>query len=266
MQSRLEMNHQKKTSSTARGANNTIETDEKMRTIDVCLSPDLMHLFKVSDRTVVVVDILRATSCMTTAFAFGISQITPVAKLEDCLALKSAGTFTAGERDGKKVDGFDLGNSPFEYMQPHLKGKSIAFTTTNGTQAIVKSLGAKEIVIGSFLNLKSVISHLQKQEDNILVVCSGWKGKVNLEDSLFAGAVVELMKETVQPECDAPLMAQHLYNIARNDMEGFLQDSSHVKRLARLGIQKDIAFCLTHDQYDVLPVLKDGVLVNELMS
>ena len=107
-----------------------------MKTVDVCLSPDLMHLYDVRDKTVVIIDILRATSCMTTAFAHGINSITPFAKLEDCIAMKAKGYFTAGERDGKKVDGFDLGNSPFEYMEEKLKGKKIAFTTTNGTQAI----------------------------------------------------------------------------------------------------------------------------------
>src|SRR5687767_12680623 len=116
-----------------------------MRTIDVCLSPDLMHLYPVKDQAIVVVDILRATSCMTTAFAHGIASITPFAQLNDCLAAKANNFFTAGERDGKKVEGFDLGNSPFEYMEPELQGKNIAFTTTNGTQAIVKSLGAQEI-------------------------------------------------------------------------------------------------------------------------
>src|SRR5688500_6483172 len=130
-----------------------------MRTIDVCLSPDLMHLYKVPEHSVVIVDILRATSCMTTAFAFGIDSIAPFAQLEDCLAMKSKGYYTAGERDGKKVEGFDLGNSPFEYQSKHLKGQKIAFTTTNGTQAIVKSLGAKEVIIGSFLNLSSVAEH-----------------------------------------------------------------------------------------------------------
>src|SRR5688572_15158137 len=111
------------------------------RTIDVCLSPDLMHLYSVKDHAVVVVDILRATSCMTTALAHDIAAIATFAKLEDCLEMKGKGFFTAGERDGKKVDGFDLGNSPFEYMDPALKGKKIAFTTTNGTQAIAKSVG-----------------------------------------------------------------------------------------------------------------------------
>jgi 2-phosphosulfolactate phosphatase len=231
-----------------------------MRKIDVCLSPDLMHLYKVSDRTVVVVDILRATSCMTTALAHGIRCITPVAKLEECLALKSPSCYTAGERDGKKVDGFDLGNSPFEYMEHHLMGKEIAFTTTNGTQAIAKSIGADEILIGSFLNLSALTNYLQRITNDVLVVCAGWKGKFNLEDTLFAGAVVELLRDVLHPECDAPLAAQHLYVQARSNMVDFLKNSSHVQRLARLGIEKDIEFCLTPDQYNVVPVLRLGKL------
>jgi 2-phosphosulfolactate phosphatase len=231
------------------------------RSIDVCLSPDLMHLYKVEDRTVVVVDILRATSCMTTALAHGIASIIPVASLEEGLALKSDEVYTAGERDGKKVDGFDLGNSPFEYMQEHLHGKSVAFTTTNGTQAIVKSLGAREIVIGSFLNLSAVVSHLRESANNILVVCAGWKGKFNLEDTLFAGALVELLADRVAPECDAPLAARSLYKAAKNNMADFLKNSSHVQRLARLGIEKDVVFCLTADIYNVVPVLQNGTLV-----
>lgn len=232
-----------------------------MKTIDVCLSPDLMHLYTVHDRTVVVVDILRATSCMTTAFAHDIESITPFAKLEDCLSMKPKGYFTAGERDGKKVDGFDLGNSPFEYMDPALKGKKIAFTTTNGTQAIAKSEGAREIIIGSFLNLSAVADYLLHGENSVLVVCAGWKGKVNLEDTLFAGALVELLKEHIEPDCDAPLAAQHLYNQAKSNMVYFLKNSSHVKRLAKLNIHKDIEFCLTPDQYPLVPKLRDKVLV-----
>ena len=232
-----------------------------MKTIDVCVSPELMHLYTVSDRTVVVVDILRATSCMTTAFAHGIASITPFAKMEDCLAMKAKGYFTAGERDGKKVDGFDFGNSPFEYMDEKLKGQKIAFTTTNGTQAIAKSAGAREIIIGSFLNLSAITNYLSQTPDNILVVCAGWKGKVNLEDTLFAGAVVELLKDQFQPECDAPVAAQHLYNQAKHDLVDYLKDSSHVRRLAKLNIFKDIEYCLTPDQYSVVPVLKEGALV-----
>lgn len=225
-----------------------------MKKIDVCLSPDLMHLYKTDDRTVVVVDILRATSCMTTAFAFGIESITPFASLEDCRAMKSLGYFTTGERDGKRVEGFDLGNSPFEYMDEKLKGKKIAFTTTNGTQAIAKSIGAKEIVIGSFLNLTAISKHIRAGNDDVLIVCAGWKGRFNLEDTLFAGALIESLKDHVQLECDAPQASLHIYDIAKSNMFEFLKNASHVKRLTNLNILEDIKFCLTVDKYDVVPI------------
>ena len=231
-----------------------------MKSIDVCLSPELMHLYNVKDRTVVVVDILRATSCMVTAFAHGVGSITPLSDLEKCRLMKTKGYVTSGERDGKKVEGFDKGNSPFEYMGEQVKGMRIAFTTTNGTQAIEKSREAKEIVVGSFLNLSAVARHLLFTENNILVVCAGWKGKVNLEDTLFAGALVDKLKDYLDPDCDAPVAAQHLYNLAKGDMVSFLSNSSHVRRLNRLNIHKDIEFCLTTDLYNVLPRLRDGVL------
>jgi 2-phosphosulfolactate phosphatase len=232
----------------------------KIKSIDVCLSPDLMHLYDLTSRSVVVVDILRATSCMTTAFAHGIKSITPFAALDACKLMKMDDFFIAGERNGEKVDGFDLGNSPFEYMHKNLKGKKIAFTTTNGTQAIDKSAGAKEIIIGSFLNLTAVANHLKNGTNDILIVCAGWKGKVNLEDTLFAGALVEKLGDAVKPECDAPLMALHLYRQAKSNMTDFLKDSSHVQRLNRLNIHNDIEFCLDVDQYDLVPILKDGVI------
>lgn len=231
-----------------------------MKKIDVCLSPELIHLYPIHNYSVVVVDILRATSCMTTAFAYGVSSITPFASLDDCKTMKAEGYFTAGERNGEKVAGFDLGNSPFEYMDENLKGKKIAFTTTNGTQAIEKSKGAKEILIGSFLNLEAVVNYLKNSNQNVLVVCAGWKGKVNLEDTLLAGALVEHLKASHEPECDAPLAAAQLYNLAKNGMVNFLKNSSHVKRLNRLNIHKDIEFCLTPNQYSVLPRLIDGDL------
>jgi len=219
-----------------------------------------MHLYDVKDRTVVVVDILRATSCMVTAFAHGVECIHPFADLSACKAMKAKGFITSGERDGKKVDGFDRGNSPFEYMGEDVRDKKIAFTTTNGTQAIEKALGAKKIIIGSFLNLSSVIKYLLFGDNNVLIICAGWKGKVNLEDTLFAGAIVEKLRNHIEPDCDAPLAAQYLYNLAKDDMMGFLSNSSHVKRLQRLNIQKDIEFCLTPDQYSIVPVMKDGKL------
>jgi 2-phosphosulfolactate phosphatase len=232
-----------------------------MKTIDVCLSPELMHLYPVQDKTVVVVDILRATSCMVTAFAHGAESITPFANLDACREMKLKGYITSGERDGKKVEGFDKGNSPFEYMSDEIQGLKIAFTTTNGTMAIEKSKGAKEVIVGSFLNLNAVAKYLLFNENNVLVVCAGWKGRVNLEDTLFAGALVEKLKDYLGPDCDAPLAARHLYNIAKSDLSKFLSESSHVKRLNKLNIHEDFEFCLSIDKYNHLPRLKNGVLV-----
>lgn len=207
-----------------------------------------------------VVDILRATSSMTTAFAHGIDSIYPVAKLDDCRLMKAKGYLIAGEREGEKVPDFDLGNSPFEYMAENLKGKRIAFTTTNGTQAIAKSIGAKEIIIGAFLNLSAVVEHLIASNNDILIVCAGWKGKVNLEDTVFAGALAEKLKDRFSDACDAPLMARHLYNAAKVNLAKFLSESSHVRRLNKLNIHEDMEFCLTTDKFSVVPVLTNGVL------
>lgn len=219
-----------------------------------------MHLYSVEGKSVVAVDILRATSTMVTAFAHGVDSIYPVAKLEECRAMKAKGCLIAGEREGEKVADFDLGNSPFEYMAENLKGKQIAFTTTNGTQAIAKSIGAKEIIIGAFLNLSTVAAHLIESNNDILIVCAGWKGKVNLEDTVFAGALVDKLKDQFTLSCDAPLAAQHLYNCAKGDMVKFLSESSHVRRLNKLNVHEDMEFCLTIDKYYIVPVLQGNVL------
>ncbi len=196
---------------------------------------------------------------MVTAFAHGVDSIMPFADLEECRAMSKQGYITSGERNGEKVEGFDKGNSPFEYMD--LRGKKIAFTTTNGTQAIHKSTGAKEVVIGAFLNLSAVAKHVLDHQNNILVVCAGWKGRVNLEDTLFAGALVEKIKTEVKIEDDSALMAQHAYVLAKADMLSFLKPASHIQRLHRLGIQEDIKYCLTEDKYTIVPRLKDKSLL-----
>jgi 2-phosphosulfolactate phosphatase len=239
-----------------------LDTNKRMKRIDVCLSPEMVHLHKTEGKVVVVIDILRATSCMTTALANGVESITAVASLDECTALGAQGYMTAAERDGKKVEGFDLGNSPFSYQDDAVKGKKIVVTTTNGTQAIVKSVGAKEILVGSFLNFTSIVEYLRNQSSDVLMHCAGWKGKMNLEDTLFAGAVVDALKGEFSHDEDSVLTALNLYYSAKLDMMGFLMNSSHVRRLQGLGITKDIEFCLTKDVYDVLPIMRDGKLVS----
>lgn len=232
-----------------------------MKTFDICLTPALLPLFDLKGKVVVVADILRATSCMVTALAHGVASITPVATLEECAAFKAQGYLTCAERDGLQAEGFDLGNSPFGFMHPDLQGRHVAMTTTNGTYAITHSQQAHQIIIGSFLNLSAVIEFLLTQEHSVVLVCAGWKGMVNAEDTLFAGAVAAQLKDDFAFVTDTPMMAELLYNQAVNDMMSFLSRSSHVRRLNNLDIYKDIAFCLNVDEYHVIPVLQDGRLV-----
>ncbi|HYG39880.1 MAG TPA: 2-phosphosulfolactate phosphatase [Cytophagales bacterium] len=232
-----------------------------MKKIDVCLSPELLHLYSLEDQTVVIVDILRATSCMVTGIAHGVESLIPVATIEECKFHQCNGLIAAAEREGKKIDGFEIDNSPFSYMNPELKGKTIAMTTTNGTLAITKSLGAREILIGAFLNISALVKHLAAQQNDVLVVCAGWKGKVNLEDTLFAGALVHKLKNHLKYACDAPLLAETAYLSARENIFEYLKSSSHFNRLKKLNVMKDIEFCLKSDVYEVIPVLKESKLV-----
>jgi 2-phosphosulfolactate phosphatase len=233
-----------------------------MKNIDVCLSPDLLHLHKINNSIVVVTDIFRATSCMVTGFAYGVKSIIPVATVEECKNLQNAGYVAAAERDAQKVEGFDLDNSPFSYMDERLIGGKIAMTTTNGTLSISKAkTDAVKVIVGAFLNLAAVVNHLKNQPYDVLVLCAGWKGRPNIEDTLFAGAVVEALKDEYFVSEDSAILAMRTYLQAKDDMLGYLANSSHIRRLQGLGINKDISYCLQHDLYDVLPVLRGNELV-----
>lgn len=231
-----------------------------MKTIDVCLTPELLHLYNVQNKAVVVVDILRATSCMVTALASGADHIVPVASLDECRKMKAQGYILSGEREGVKVEDFDKGNSPFEYLDG-VTGTKIAFTTTNGTQAIEKSKAAPVLVVGAFLNLSAVADFLHEQHHSILIVCAGWKGRYSLEDTLFAGALVEKAQRFASLDCDAGLSAWHLYREAKKDLPGYLEQSSHVRRLNRLNIFQDLGFCVSIDRFSCVPVLENSQLV-----
>lgn len=233
-----------------------------MKSIDVCLTPELLHLHKIDNSIVVVTDIFRATSCMVTGLAYGVGSITPVATVEECYELQQKGYIAAAERNAMKVEGFDLDNSPFSYMDEDLVGANIAMTTTNGTLSITKAKSsAVKVLVGAFLNLGAIVNHLQSQPYDVLVLCAGWKGRVNLEDTLFAGALVEALKDEYIIAEDSALMAVRAYQQAKDDLLAYVSNSSHVRRLQRLGIQKDISYCLQRDLYDVVPVLRGSTLV-----
>jgi 2-phosphosulfolactate phosphatase len=233
--------------------------------IQVCFSPHSYPLFQEENQVVVVV-VLRATSAICAGIANGVNSIMPVETIEEAKSYSQKGFVVAGERNGEVLEGFELGNSPFSFMEDKLKGKNIALTTTNGTKAIKSAYQAESIIIGAFVNLNSVTEYLLRLKKNVLVLCAGWKDKFNLEDTLFAGAVAkELLNSLVfVTSCDSTRAAILLYDHAKDDLENFLKDSSHRERLGKLNLQKDIEFCLSVNKLNVLPILdKNGFIVKE---
>ncbi len=230
-----------------------------MNQLNVCLTPLLIPLYNVEDHIVVIIDIFRATSSICYGIENGAEAIIPVAEVEECIAYRNeqTGFLIAAERDGSVVEGFDFGNSPFSYTREKVEGKTIVLTTTNGTQALHLSRKAKKIVIGSFLNLTAVCNWLKEQNENVLLVCAGWKNNFNLEDTLFAGAVVYQLKGLNYKPDDAAIAANDLFQTGENDINEYLKKTSHGERLKKLGIEKDIEFCLQVDLITSIPIL-DG--------
>jgi len=237
--------------------------EEKKIKIDACFSPYLYPVYKDDNSVVVITDVLRATSAICTAFENGADKIIPVASLDEAKAYKQKGYLVGAERNGLPVDGFDFGNSPFHYMGDHVKGKTIVLTTTNGTQAIEVSKNAYKIVIGSFLNISSLCDFLIKENRSILLLCSGWKNKFNLEDAVFAGAVTDEISNRSENYDfgDACLALKYLSQMAKKNPNKFLSHSSHKERLAKLNLKEDVRYCLTPDQTKIIPIYKDGALV-----
>ena len=237
-----------------------------MKKLEVCLTPDLLQYYPPEGKVVVVIDIFRATTTMVSALANGVQSITPVATLEECTALQQKGYLTAAERGGEKPEGFDLGNSPLSHIEQGFSGRQLAMTTSNGTLAITRSKTAGEIIIGAFINISAVVQYLKVQDKDILLLCAGWKGRVNMEDSLYAGALAHALASETEMTNDSAVMVQSMYQTHAADLEGFLKDGLHFNRLLRLGRAEDIAFCLKKDVYNLVPVYNNGVLTAKVLG
>ena len=232
------------------------------------LSPALLHLYDVSNSIVVIIDVLRATSTIATALHNGAKEIIPVDSVTDCIRIgKEIGGITAGERDGKVAEGLTYGNSPFEYPASFIAGKTLVLTTTNGTKLLHMALNknAKRIITGSFPNLSAVCDYLVAQNQPVILGCAAWKGRVNIEDTLFAGAVISRIKNHFNINCDSSAMASSLYEMAKSNLFDFMKtkQASHYLRLSNYGLEKDIQYCLTEDNANTLCIYEDGKLVKK---
>lgn len=218
----------------------------------------------MSDTIVVIIDVFRATSTVASALYNGAAKIIPVDSVERCIEIGAeCGGLTAGERDGKVVEGLMHGNSPLEYPREFIEGKTLVLTTTNGTKLLHMALakGADAIITGSFPNISAVCDFLIAQNKNVLLGCAGWKDRVNMEDTLFAGAVLSRVKDHFTVHCDASLGAENLYQTKKDDLWAFVQQTTHFHRLAKYGLEADMQFCITEDVADVLPVYTNGELL-----
>jgi 2-phosphosulfolactate phosphatase len=238
---------------------------KKKPSLHTVLTPSLLDLYEVHDSIVVIIDVFRATSTMATALYNGASKIIPVDSAELCIEMgKQTGGITAGERDGKIIPGLAYGNSPSEYPRSFIENKTLVITTTNGTKLLHMALkqGAKEVITGSFPNLSKVVGFLKEQNANVILGCSGWKNRFNLEDTLFAGAVIEEIKDQFTIHCDSSYMANQLYNMHKADMPNYIKTLTHWHRLAAYGLEEDMLYCISKDVAPSLPIFKNGALID----
>ncbi|MGC4101032.1 2-phosphosulfolactate phosphatase [Ferruginibacter sp.] len=234
-------------------------------TLYTCLSPAMLHLYDLKNAVVVIIDVFRATSTIASVLKNGAKCIIPVDTVAKAIDIsKQIDAIAAGERDGQIAEGLQHGNSPLEYSREFIEGKTLVLTTTNGTKLLQMALdnNADTIISGSFPNLSSVCKYLVAQNKNVVLGCAGWKDRYNIEDTLFAGAVISKIKEHFTIHCDSSFTAELLYENNKNDLAGFAPNLTHYHRLVeRFGLIEDINFCLTPDVADVLVIYKDGKLV-----
>jgi 2-phosphosulfolactate phosphatase len=226
----------------------------------------LLGLYDISNSVVVIIDVLRATSTIAAALNNGARDVVPVDSVSECIKIgKQLEAITAGERDGKVAEGLQHGNSPFEYPESFVAGKTLVLTTTNGTKLLHMALqrNAAEIITGSFANIDAVCDYLTASGKSVLLACAGWKDRINMEDTLFAGAVIDKIGDRFNIACDASKMAVGLYRSAAPDLFSFMKDqqASHYLRLSSFGLEKDIRHCLTPNTVNVLPIYQNGKLI-----
>ncbi len=234
------------------------------RKLETCFSPALYETEGHYDSIVVIIDILRATSAICTAFENGAASIIPVGTIEEARNYKSKGYLVAAERDGYVLDFADFGNSPFNFTREKVAGKTIVYSTTNGTGIINQASNAGNIVIGSFLNLSSLVRWIADRDKNVILFCAGWKNRFNLEDTLCAGAIAGKLLETslYSTICDSTLASVDLWSMAKDEMMTYIEKVAQRSRLRDKGLDDCIEFCLTPDFTDKIPLIRDGILVD----
>jgi len=230
--------------------------------IEVSFSPALYPCRTLTrHHTTVAIDVLRATTAVCAAFQAGCREVVPLDSLEALAACRSQGYSAAAERGGHKVEGAEYGNSPTEYMSLDMKGVRLAYSTTNGTVCILHAADADLTLVGAFANLDALCDRLRADQQDTVLLCSGWQNDFCLEDTLVAGAIIERLGDCAQPHGDAAHVALTLWRAAGNNPLEYCAEATHVHRLQGFGAQADIQFAFQLNTCPVVPMLKNGTLV-----
>ena len=238
-----------------------------MNSLETLFIPEEIKNVELTGKLVVMIDVLRASSTIVTALANGCRGFIPI--LSPDQAKKKAQQFErervllGGEREGIKIEGFDLGNSPREYKKEAVKDKTIIFSTTNGVKTLEMVKSAHRIVIGSFLNLQAVCDYCANYKRDILIICAGKEGKFSLEDTACAGMIINSLKDVFPVACqevDANLTARLLYEKVGNNILEILRKSQHGRYLESIGLGEDLKFCSQLDFFHIVPIFRDGII------
>ena len=236
-----------------------------MNSIEVCLTPELYwhRLTEGTNHVVVIVDILRATTTLITALEQGVAKIIPVMDIEQLVRMKKDGYLVASERDGLQSDFADFGNSPLQFMNPNVKNATIAFSSTNGTRALSFAKNVKDVLFGAFSNYSALCRELEKMQNDIVVICAGWKQRFSLEDTLFAGALCQKLSENnaFTLKGDSAYASISMWKDAKNNLLTYSSKAEHYERLCLLGMDESIPYCFQLDSCQVVPRLVDGMIV-----
>jgi len=238
-----------------------------MPTIEVCFTPELyLQKHTKGKHITIMIDVLRASTSICAALANGVKAIIPVSEIEELKRLKMMGYLIASEREGLKLDFADMGNAPTQFLSPQLKGTTIAYSTTNGTRAInlINEQEETSIYVAALTNITTLTDFILSRSENLVIVCSGWKQKFSLEDAVVAGAYCErLMVDGVyQSICDSSTASLDLWKLAKTDLPGYIDKCIHRHRLAKLGLDDSIPYCLTEDITPVIPFVNDGMIIS----
>lgn len=225
--------------------------------VELVPSIEYVDNYDLENKTVIVIDVLRATSVITTAMASGAELIMPVLEVEEAFSMKEKGYLAGGERKGLKIEGFDFSNSPCEYTEEAVNGRKIALSTTNGTKTILKCRAGKNLYLASMLNGSAVAEKASASNLDTVVVCSGTNGKFSIDDYICAGKIIAALSRLCKIDTDDFAAASMLaYEDRKMDVTGYVSHAFHYNYLISINLQEDIAFCFREDTTKVVPYVE----------